>query len=447
MKKLIFLAVLAAVILLPAVQSYGQAQTWGPWGNVGCFNGIQVRARRSGDEPGKFGYTWYIQFRNNYSQKVAFGFTMQANSQASDEYIKVNGGQYRTELEANTTDSGLMSSQVNNFSSLNVKLGYFRFIKTGEIDVSQPFERCDDGTNAIDDLCAFKPASSCANYKKPVDKTAAANSTDSRKVNKTPATLAQCNVLMKTYKASVDKVDSTEAGLAKGKSLVSSGEEILNRCKTRFAKSVFGEIEGKVADAKEFLAGYDEEPNQDSIATLGGTTTETPDLSAQKSNPFDGQSIEELRKIIIANIKMNALFTRDSRIKNYLTTNSPDTYDLYQQVGRIFQCCTPSELSWENEKAKITDEIVMEKYVNYGGYGSTGIYSKFNEIELEKETRFKLPTLNFKNLEESKRKAKDPNYENFKAWGYWSIFYDFGANDANFIELQQAIEALKKISK
>jgi len=136
---------------------------WGPWQTATCHSKIQFRVRQPPDHSPneKFGYFWYIQFKNNSSKRVAFDFTMKGSPQENVEYIKINNGYSRHTMEPNSTDDGLMWSFVKNPNEVFVVVGYFRSLEPGQADVSSSFEGCDNTKTLIDDLCFYKPKFSC----------------------------------------------------------------------------------------------------------------------------------------------------------------------------------------------------------------------------------------------------------------------------------------------
>lgn len=111
-------------------------------------------------------FTKYIQFRNTYPKKIAFSFVVKTGSQETDEYIKQNGGQYRTELKANSTDDGMMLVRLTNGNTPYLAVGYLRMLGNDEVEASQPYEGCDDNRYNTCLLCKLKPRPSCINYDK-----------------------------------------------------------------------------------------------------------------------------------------------------------------------------------------------------------------------------------------------------------------------------------------
>ena len=158
-----------AFILL-ATLSFAQDLNWGPWQVFECFKGISFRVRRTKDEPSKYGYIWYIQFRNSYKKRVAFDYTMEANNEAVNKNMAEGKGKFRTEIEANTTEpeSPPMWTFVQNPDIVYVQVGYLRFLEKGETDVNKGYAACDDNMQLCA-MCQLKPRYACLNYEKGKD--------------------------------------------------------------------------------------------------------------------------------------------------------------------------------------------------------------------------------------------------------------------------------------
>lgn len=169
MKRQIFTLLLIFTFISNLVTAQ-DAKDWGEWRTTKCFKGIQFRTRPMGTEPGKYGYSRYIQFKNNYNTKVAFGYTVKGFQKEHDEYVQIHGSQYRTELKANSTDDGLMWFSSTNANGQYISLGYLRFLGIDETDASKTFEGCDDRTAIVCNSCNFKPTYWCSNYDKSKNK-------------------------------------------------------------------------------------------------------------------------------------------------------------------------------------------------------------------------------------------------------------------------------------
>ncbi|MBL0325860.1 MAG: hypothetical protein IPP61_11865 [Cytophagaceae bacterium] len=172
MKRQIFTLLLIFTFISNLVSAQDE-KDWGEWRVTKCFKGIQFRTRPMGTEPGKYGYSRYIQFRNNYNTKVAFGYTVKGFQKEHDEYVRMNGSQYRTELKANSTDDGLMWFSSTNANGQYISLGYLRFLGADETDASKTYEGCDDKTAISCNSCTYKPTYWCSNYDKSKDKSRA----------------------------------------------------------------------------------------------------------------------------------------------------------------------------------------------------------------------------------------------------------------------------------
>lgn len=156
---------LLSVFLFQLTLSFAQSNDWGPWQTTACFKGLQFRTRPMSANPNNF--SKYIQFRNNYSKKVAFSFVVKEGSKETDEYIKENGGQYRTEMKANSTDDGLMWISLKNNNTPYLAIGYLRQLGNDETDASHPFQTCDEKNSlGVCLLCKLHPKFGCGNYDK-----------------------------------------------------------------------------------------------------------------------------------------------------------------------------------------------------------------------------------------------------------------------------------------
>jgi hypothetical protein len=162
MKHQIFILIII-ITLIPYLVNAQNDKNWGDWQTTKCFKGIQFRTRAMETEPNKYGYSRYIQFKNNYSKKVAFSYTVKGFQKEHEEYIRIHGSQYRTELEANSTDDGLMWFSSTNAIGQYISLGYFRFLDENEVDASKTFEGCDDRSNLLCNACLLKPTYWCSN--------------------------------------------------------------------------------------------------------------------------------------------------------------------------------------------------------------------------------------------------------------------------------------------
>jgi hypothetical protein len=158
MKKIFLLT----TVLFQVVFLFGQSTEWSQWQTVKCFKGLQFRTRQMTTEPNNFNQ--YIQFKNNYAQKVAFSFVVKEGINESNDYIEKYGGQYRTELDAGATDDGLMWVALKNNNVAYLTVGYLRFLINDEMDLTTPFEGCDDRTWDVCHLCQLKPKYHCNNY-------------------------------------------------------------------------------------------------------------------------------------------------------------------------------------------------------------------------------------------------------------------------------------------
>jgi hypothetical protein len=143
-------------------RSSGKSE-WGPWITDPCFRGVQYRVKFNDSYSEQYGWFWYIDFKNTYSQEIAFNFTMGASNSEAVENTETGKGQFRTSIKSGKTDGGNMWKHVQNQNEVFVLIGYLRFIPPGKIDVSLPYEKCDGGTY-ICNFCNGDARPGCANY-------------------------------------------------------------------------------------------------------------------------------------------------------------------------------------------------------------------------------------------------------------------------------------------
>lgn len=147
---------------------FAQTHPWGDWYTAECFSGIQFRLRMSDEKSGSNGYKIFIQFKNNYKNKIAFSFRMKNSSpQESGEFNKHNGELLRTVIasESSSENDGI-SDFVPVYYPVFVPIGYFRIIDDGENeDLTKPYEVCDTipSKTLVCLFCEHNPQPSCQN--------------------------------------------------------------------------------------------------------------------------------------------------------------------------------------------------------------------------------------------------------------------------------------------
>jgi len=250
MKKLFFFFAILIAISFQATSISAQSE-WGSWQTATCHSKIQFRVRRPPDRSvdEKFGYFWYIQFKNNSSKSVAFDYTMKGSIQENVEYIKLNGGQGRVTMKPNSTDDGLSWQHVKNPSEVFVVVGYFRSLEPGQTDVSTPFEGCDNTKTLVDDLCFNKPRFSCPNYEKDKDKT------DKEKTDEANAK-NHCDSLYKKFDEISRQTHSRPEGISNGKQAISLGQELISSCSDKMDEKRLEFIKSEIEDIKKFIAKW-----------------------------------------------------------------------------------------------------------------------------------------------------------------------------------------------
>lgn len=72
--KQTFFVIVFTFLLLITFSSKLQAQEykWGNWTQDPCYRGLQFRARYTDYNDSAKKHHWYIQYKNNYTQKFAF---------------------------------------------------------------------------------------------------------------------------------------------------------------------------------------------------------------------------------------------------------------------------------------------------------------------------------------------------------------------------------------
>ncbi|SMC44447.1 hypothetical protein SAMN04488524_0454 [Pedobacter africanus] len=278
-------------------------------------------------------FTKYIQFRNTYPKKIAFSFVVKTGSQETDEYIKQNGGQYRTELKANSTDDGMMLVRLTNGNTPYLAVGYLRMLGNDEVEASQPYEGCDDNRYNTCLLCKLKPRPSCINYDK-------------------------------------------------------SKKEIINNTNPSSAISSENLIKNNI---KSFL-------KEEIHLIYPGLTVNTPNVTIGNNNlEFSTEVIDQLPQ---------------------------------------YPC--PSSKTFFSYSIPLTN-IILEKI-------DKEVYAVGNKKVLNIRTTQKLRVVGKKyrqNPSECSALTEDKNYAENKLVSEFQFEYNFGPNDENFIQLQNAIEALK----
>ncbi len=170
-KQAFFAAVFTFLLLvafLPKLQA--QEYRWGAWTQDPCYRGLQFRARYSDYNDSAKKHHWYIQYKNNYTQKFAFTYELAGTREELAAKIKAGGSYYRTVIKPGAIDSG-MWVLTSNQSQIYEVAGQGRLLEPDELDIEGTFRQCDIGglIGKVDYICNNMPktAYSCSNYVHP----------------------------------------------------------------------------------------------------------------------------------------------------------------------------------------------------------------------------------------------------------------------------------------
>ncbi|WP_338376167.1 hypothetical protein [uncultured Flavobacterium sp.] len=126
MKKSILIT--AVMFFLTVNMAQAQWTDWSNWTSIACFKGVQFRVKSKKTSTGK--YEAYLEFKNNYNEKVHFNY-------------EITGGSYSNKNNRVTVNSGstYKSYSGSSFTSkyFNVYIDRLRFGKDG----LQPYADCD----------------------------------------------------------------------------------------------------------------------------------------------------------------------------------------------------------------------------------------------------------------------------------------------------------------
>lgn len=126
MKKSILITLVMFFLTLNVAQA--QSSEWSNWTNIACFKGVQFRVKSQKTSTGK--YEAYLEFKNNYNEKVHFNYEITGGSYSNkNNRVTVNAG--------STYKSYSGSSFTSNY--FNVYIDRLRFGKDG----LQAYAECD----------------------------------------------------------------------------------------------------------------------------------------------------------------------------------------------------------------------------------------------------------------------------------------------------------------
>ena len=136
---------LAALLLFTSIFApMATAQRkYSEWKTDTCFQGLHWRVSKGDYNASAKKYTAYIQFRNSYQTRVAFGYIVKSSAEELDAYAKLNGVEGRvSSLDSQSEDADLNTKLLTSDTAMLV-FGNVRFLAPGDVDVTTKFERCD----------------------------------------------------------------------------------------------------------------------------------------------------------------------------------------------------------------------------------------------------------------------------------------------------------------
>ncbi len=367
---------LLAILLFQLTFVSGQSSNWGPWVQNSCFDGLYARFKKSDMYSEKYGRTWYIQFKNTYTQKIAFSFTAGDNKEDVDNNIANKRKGYRTELAANTTDDGLMWVTEFNETECRLGIGLLRFLGTNETDVNTLYANCKGGQ--LCSYCAINPVPNCPNYSKSKNSSSSTGTSTTQQNDLTEYNNSKADLERQIQEKNAQgqqKSQNYTTAINKGISAHNSGNYTeaknqfsiaLNNCNTDEARAKAQEYYKKSVDAEKSQAKIKMTGDlvQSGINTIYGIA------DAIKENKLRKEQKEEEAKIWLEKRKQEKLAKDEeeklkfAELVNEAEKGSFDAqYEVAKKYGEDDEMYRSSlyfyEMAYNNPNKKLTEDFLI----------------------------------------------------------------------------------------